>query len=119
MSAAIFSGKRVLVLEDEPIIAMMIEDLLMEAGAIVLLAGTLPEAEGLVQMGNPEFAILDVNIRNEQSYGLAAVIRELGIPLAFASGYGDGAHPAEFAGIPTVSKPYDLDLIAAAFLDGD
>ncbi len=114
MSEAIFNQRRVLVLEDEPIIAMLVEQMLEDAGALVDGHATLASAEAAIDRLCPDMAILDVNIHNETSYAIAARLAELRIPVIFATGYGIGAHPEAFAQIPTVSKPYDISEIAAA-----
>jgi DNA-binding response OmpR family regulator len=109
-----FQQQRVLVLEDEPIIAMLIEQMLEDAGAEVDGHATLASAEAALDGPRHDMAILDVNIHNETSYALAARLAELRVPVIFASGYGSGAHPQEFGKVPTVGKPYDLAEIAAA-----
>lgn len=114
MSEAIFNQRRVLVLEDEPIIAMLVEQMLEDAGALVDGHATLASAEAAIDRMRPDMAVLDVNIHNETSYALAARLTDLRVPVIFATGYGIGAHPEAFAQIPTVSKPYDLAEIAAA-----
>ncbi|MFM5916242.1 MAG: response regulator [Novosphingobium sp.] len=114
MSADLFNGRSVLVLEDEPIIAMLIEQLLEEAGATVLSTSTLAAAEDEIAHQVPDMAVLDVNIHGQTSYSIAAQLRTLGVPSIFASGYGVAAHPDEFVGVPTVSKPYDLAEVTAA-----
>jgi CheY-like chemotaxis protein len=114
VSEAIFQERRVLVLEDEPIIAMLIEQMLEDAGAEVDGHATLASAEAALLGPQPDMAILDVNIHNDTSYALAGRLMEMGVPLIFASGYGAGAHPDGFAAVPTVSKPYDMAAIAAA-----
>lgn len=114
MSDSIFNQRRVLMLEDEPIIAMLVEQLLEDAGAEVDGHATLASAEAAIGRLRPDMAILDVNIHNETSYALAARLAELRVPVIFATGYGVGAHPEAFAQVPTVSKPYDIAEIAAA-----
>ncbi len=115
MSDSIFNQQRVLVLEDEPIISMLVEQMLEDAGAVVDCHATLAAAEAAVAAARPDMALLDVNIHNETSYALAAHLADLRVPVIFATGYGVGAHPDAFAQVPTVSKPYDLTQITAAF----
>ncbi|MFM5895719.1 MAG: response regulator [Novosphingobium sp.] len=114
MSEVIFQEQRVLVLEDEPIIAMLLEQMLEDAGAEVDGHATLASAEAALNGTRPDMAILDINIHNDTSYALAGRLVTMGVPLIFASGYGAGAHPEGFASIPTVTKPYDITDIAAA-----
>ena len=108
------AGLRILILEDEPIIAMAIEDALQDAGVDPVIASTLERADALIAEAAFDAAVLDVNIHGRQSYGLAARLLESGVPFVFASGYGGSTHPPEFADIPTVGKPYEIAAIAEA-----
>jgi DNA-binding response OmpR family regulator len=109
-----FANKRILVLEDEPIIGMALEDMLIERGAEALLAATLAEAEALLRQQQPDAAILDVNVHGIESYPLARQLRLAGVPIVFATGYGAQLHPFEFRDVPTVRKPYTMSEIEAA-----
>lgn len=96
-----------LVLEDEPIIAFALEDMLLDLGfEQVLIAGTLKEARDLLDGQVPSAAVLDVNIHGEQSYPVARMLAQLSIPFIFATGYGDAQHPEELRSVPTLTKPY-------------
>lgn len=114
MSADLFRGRRVLVLEDEAIIAMLIEELLEDAGAEIDGHSTLATALAAVERQVPDMAVLDVNIHGETSYPVAEQLAARGVPLIFASGYGSAVHPEQFAGVPTVSKPYDMAEVTQA-----
>ena len=107
-------GSHLLILEDEPIIAFGLEDMLVEQRAQVTLATALDEAFGHLEGGSYDCAILDVNVRGEKSYEFAAALRERGIPFIFATGYGECAHPEEFSTVPTITKPYSLQQIIDA-----
>lgn len=113
------AGSRILVLEDESIIAFGLEDMLEMEGARVHVATDLDEAEAVIHESEIDFAILDVNVRGKQSYDLANMLRERGTAFIFATGYGDAAHPAELVGTPTITKPYTIEHIrtAIALLD--
>lgn len=100
------AGKHVLILEDEPIIAFALEDILIAEGATVVAANTLTEAMQTLDAEPYDFAILDVNLHGEKSYPLAQELKRRGIPFVFATGYGDAEHPEEFAQVPTLTKPY-------------
>ncbi|MCF6371185.1 response regulator [Rhizobium halophilum] len=105
----------VLILEDEPLIAFALEDMLLEVGAKdVRLATTLAEAFRLLDDRVPDFAVLDVNIRGERSYGVAGELRRRGVPFVFATGYGDAEHPQALKTVPTLTKPYSLDDLRSA-----
>src|SRR5689334_7273470 len=99
----------VLVVEDEPIIAFALEDMLLELGfGQVLVASTLTEARDLILANSLSAAILDVNIHGQQSYPLAAELRERSVPFIFATGYGDAQHPEELSAASTLTKPYNF-----------
>ena len=87
---------RVLLVEDEAMIAMLIEDMLVELGCdVVATAAKLDDAVSLAQSGSFDLAFLDLNLRGVASYPVAQALRERGIPFAFVTGYGTaGADPA-------------------------
>lgn len=107
-------GARILLLEDEPIIAMTLADLLEDRGCTVHLAHSLSAASDAIEDGEFDAAILDINIAGNKSYGVAERLLHLAVPFVFASGYGDATHPAHLRNVPTVAKPYRLPSIAAA-----
>ena len=109
-----FTDKHVLVLEDEPIIAFGLEDMLIEEGARVVVAGSLEQARSAVAENDFDFAILDVNVHGDNSYPFARQLLEKRVSFVFATGYGDAEHPIELANIPTITKPYSLAQIKEA-----
>ena len=105
--AASLAGLRVLVVEDDMLIALDIEQTLQNLGCIVVgpvskldLALRLAEGEAL------DAAILDVNIRGGPVFPVADRLRARGIPFALASGYGDWALPEAFRNQPRLTKPF-------------
>jgi CheY-like chemotaxis protein len=101
-------GARVLLLEDEFLIALDAEQMLKELGARhVETAATLSEAEQRAHEGSFDVALLDVNINGQMSFGLAELLRSRGIPVVFATGYElkDRAIP-DLDPTLCVSKPY-------------
>jgi len=107
-------GRTVLIVEDEPIIALALEDMLSESGALPTFAETIEEALAAIGSGKIEAAILDVNLHGKKSYGVADALLGAGTPFIFASGYGATAHPEKYTAIPTVPKPYGIAEIEAA-----
>ncbi|QNM81921.1 response regulator [Sphingomonas sabuli] len=99
------AGLRILILEDEPIIGLALEAMLSDEGAKVVYAERLGEAEAVLDGGQIDAAILDVNIHGATSYGVAARLEQLAIPYIFVTGYGDLCHPPDFAAVRTISKP--------------
>ena len=88
------AGKRVLVVEDEAIIAGMIEDMLTELGAIVVgPAGTLAKAVELAEREPIDAAMLDVNIRSERIDPVVETLRGRGVPFVLATGTGPPPRP--------------------------
>lgn len=107
------TGLRVLIVEDEPIVAMTLEDILMDLGHdVVGPAGRLDEGLELAEEPVLDLAVLDVNLGGERSTPIARRLRERGIRFVFATGY--GAAPEGFEDVPLVSKPYRQRDISAA-----
>lgn len=105
---------RVLVVEDEPVVAMCLEDILDGLGCVpVGPAGRLSEGLALAERETLDAAILDINLGNERSTPIAELLHVRGVPFVFASGY--GAVPERFAGeIELIAKPYrEADIEAA------
>lgn len=107
-------GRLVLVVEDEPIIGLALEDMLGDAGAKAVIAERVDDAFSIVERQKIGAAILDVNVHGVRTYGLAERLARAGVPFIFATGYGDMSHPTEFAAVPTVTKPYNLQEIERA-----
>lgn len=103
----IAEGRRVLVVEDEMTIVLMIEDTLLDMGAeVVGPASRLDAALRLALEASIDAAILDVNIRGGHTYGVADTLAERGIPFIFCSGYSDWALEERHRDRPRLSKPY-------------
>ena len=101
-------GKRVLVVEDEFLIALHLEDVLTAMGhQVVGSASRLNEALDLARTGDIDFAVLDVNLAGTQSFPVAEVLRERGIPFVFATGYGVEGLVDGYRDQPTLQKPYE------------
>jgi len=102
-------GKRILVVDDEPLVAMLVEDLLSAAGAqVVGPAATLAEGLALMCDAVPDGAVLDVNLDGVLVYPLAEALAGAGVPFVFVTGYGRlGVDPA-FQGVTVLHKPLKL-----------
>lgn len=102
-------NRRVLVVEDESLVAMLIEDMLLDLGAEVEVAMRLAEALRLAWEGSYDMAVLDVNLGDGQrSDAVADALRSRGIPFLFATGYGERGLAERHRGTPTLQKPYRL-----------
>ncbi len=100
---------RVLIVEDEMHLAMMLEDVLGHAGYRVLKAARLPAALQLADRERIDAAILDINLAGMPVFPLADALRERGIPFLFASGYGAAGLPADYCGHPILQKPFTIE----------
>lgn len=98
---------RVLIVEDEIVVALFLEDLLAEFGYEVAgVAARLEEA--LARAEAPDFvmAVLDVHLNGRDVFPLADRLAERGLPFIFATGYGARGIPARHAGRPVLQKPF-------------
>lgn len=104
-------GARVLLVEDQILIAMSLEAELKDAGYEVPgIAADVASALRMIAAEAPDLAVLDVNLGREDSLPVARALQALGVHFVFATGYGaDFELPQEFAGVPVVDKPYQLD----------
>jgi CheY-like chemotaxis protein len=110
----------VLVVEDDPIIALDFEDTILGFGVkTVRIAANVAKALELIADRPPEFALLDVSLIREKSFAVAERLQALKIPFAFVTGYGaDAGLPAAFANKPRLSKPYSTDALRALLKEG-
>ncbi|HEY0627241.1 MAG TPA: response regulator [Allosphingosinicella sp.] len=109
---------RVLIVEDEMLVAMNIEDMLLDLGHEVAgLASRVEPAMSLAREGEFDLALLDVNLAGSPSFPIAAILRDRGIPFLFATGYGIKGIIEEFRSYPVLQKPFrerDLSLALEA-----
>jgi CheY-like chemotaxis protein len=105
----------VLIVEDDPIIALDFEDTILGFGVkTVRTAGSVAKALEMIAERAPDFALLDVGLVREKSFAVAERLEALKIPFVFVTGYrAHGAFPAVFAGKPTLPKPYSTDALRA------
>lgn len=108
-------ARSILIVEDEPLIAMMLEDFLLSLGHEVRgTCESVGEAMKAVQAGNFDIAILDINLKGESVWPVAAELRVRDIPFIIASGGHVDPPPAEFASVPMIDKPYTIDRVTPA-----
>lgn len=101
------AGLRVLVVEDEMMVSMLIEDMLTDLGCSVIgPASRLDEAIELAKASDLDCAVLDVNLGGQPIFPLADLLRERGRPFAFATGYGDAGLRDVDKGTPVLQKPF-------------
>lgn len=105
--SANLAGLRVLVVEDEMMVAMLIEDMMSDMGcAVIGPAARLDEALDLARAGAFDCAVLDVNVGGQPIFPVADLLREQGKPFAFATGYGDAGLRDADKGTPVLQKPF-------------
>lgn len=114
-AAPLLAGLDVLLVEDEAIIAMMVEDLLAELGcARIWHAGRIADALRLIAERRPAAAVLDVNLAGDTVFPVAERLEALNTPFVFTTGYEADIVPPRWRGRPFVQKPIDAANLAAA-----
>lgn len=114
MSAGDERKSRILVVEDEPFIALTLEDMIDELGFV--LAGTVAQVSEAIEFLSRETidcALLDVNLGSEKIDPVADILAERGCPFIFTTGYGRSGVPAQHADRPVLQKPFRMDDLAA------
>ena len=103
-----FSGRRVLIVEDESLVAMLLETILEDMGCVpVGPAATVEEGLQMASEGDPvDAALLDVNVAGKQVFPIAEALKARGVPFVFSTGYGEGGLPDQWRGQPTLQKPF-------------
>jgi DNA-binding response OmpR family regulator len=109
-------GSRILIVEDEMLVAMMIEDMIVDMGLIPAgVAARLQQGVDLAGKLDIDGAVLDVNLDGEQSFPVARVLQQRGIPFFFATGYGAKGVADEFKGSIVLQKPFNAADLESAF----
>ena len=102
-----FAGRRVLVVEDEALVAMLLETILEDMGCIAVgPAATVDEGLRMAADEAVDAALLDVNVAGRQVFPVAQALKDRGVPFVFSTGYGEGGLPDEWRGQPTLQKPF-------------
>ena len=112
MSPAL-AGKRVLVVEDEMLVALLVEDILAEAGCIVIGPfARVGDALAAVHTEVADLALLDVNVAGEKVFPVAHALEKRGVPFLFLTGYGQDALPRDRPDWEACSKPFFPEQLA-------
>jgi CheY-like chemotaxis protein len=114
----VFVPRSILIVEDEPLISMMLEDFLESLGHHI--SGTcesVPDAMARVGEGGFDVAILDVNLKGERIWPVADRLIEMGVPYILATGGHIEPPPAAHASAPVLSKPFTIDAIEPALAE--
>jgi DNA-binding response OmpR family regulator len=108
-------GIRVMLVEDEDLIAMMVEEFLNDLGCrLIGTAARLDDALAMAGMLEVDVAVLDVNLAGKLSYPVAELLQARGISFIFATGYGVAGLPDKLRGTVVLSKPFTTDQLGAA-----
>jgi DNA-binding response OmpR family regulator len=106
---------RILVVEDESLIRMLLEDMLADLGyEVSATAATVEAARQLAASATFDAAILDVNLEGEEVFPVAEILASRNLPFVFASGYGHAALPEPFRDRPALQKPFQGAQLEAA-----
>jgi len=118
MSNPGLQGLRVLIVEDESLVAMLLETMLEDMGCTVF--GTAARVADALDMiageTRPDAALLDVNVAGQTVYPVAEALDRKGVPLVFSTGYGQGGLAEGWENRPTVQKPYTEGMIRDALM---
>lgn len=114
----IFSGRRVLIVEDESLVAMLLETILADLGCDVVgpesnIEDGLNVASGTAPL---DAALLDVNVAGQEIFPVAEALKARGVPFVFSTGYGEAGLPEHWRGNPTVQKPFTEGAIRDALM---
>ena len=110
------TGRRILVVEDESLVAMLLETILEDMGCTpVGPIATVDEALEVVAADPAlDAALLDVNVAGREVFPVATALKARNVPFVFSTGYGEGGLPDEWRAQPTIQKPFTENPIRAA-----
>jgi len=113
----VLQGRRILVVEDDFLVAQVLMEMLEDAGAIVLgPIGWVSEALAFLERDDDPFdtAVLDINLHGEKSFRIADVLAARRVRIVFATGYGAGAVEQAYSRYPRCEKPFNQETLLAA-----
>jgi len=114
-SKAIY-GRRIMIVEDEALVAMILEDQLQEIGlSIVATCASVAEAMMAIERSAPDAAILDVNLGGQLVYPVADRLMDLSIPFVFVTGYGRESIDRRYDSIQVLEKPVERQVLESVF----
>lgn len=109
------AGRRVLVVEDEPMIRLLLDDMLTDIGyTMAAEAGAIDEALNVAKQAEFDVAILDVNLNGQPITPVVDVLVKRGVPFVFVSGYARRGIPEEHSNVPLLQKPFQAEGLARA-----
>jgi len=114
----IFAGRRVLIVEDESLVAMLLETILADLGCDVVGPESNIEdgLNAVADVAGLDAALLDVNVAGREIFPVAEALKAKGVPFVFSTGYGEAGLPEHWRGNPTVQKPFTEGAIREALM---
>ena len=110
--------KRVLIVEDEYLIRMLLEDMLADLGyGVAAAVGTVAEASEFATSGDFNVAILDVNLDGQEIFPVADILAGRSLPFVFVTGYGESSLPDRYRDRPALQKPFQAEQLSATLAD--
>jgi DNA-binding response OmpR family regulator len=110
-----FSGRNILVVEDEMLILLFLEEIMIENGcASVKLASSVPKALELINANSFDAATLDLNLNGIKSFPVADALEARGVPFVFMTGNSVGLLQGRYCGHPILQKPFKASALVAA-----
>jgi DNA-binding NtrC family response regulator len=107
------SGRRVLIVEDEMIIAWALADMLTRIGCVVVgRAASVNQALAMIEAADIDVALLDINLNGVKSYPVAAALAARGVPFVFSTGYHNENLPDDYKSLPMLQKPFNDSTLA-------
>ncbi|MEO6313042.1 MAG: response regulator [Sphingomicrobium sp.] len=108
------AGKKILLVEDSPVVSDIAEEVLGELGCVVVgPAANLATGRELASEAEIDAAIVDVRIRGDKSFGICDLLDDRGVPFILTSGYADWPVPEKWENVPQLPKPYKLEDVEA------
>ncbi|PZO05106.1 MAG: response regulator [Alphaproteobacteria bacterium] len=111
-------GRRILVVEDESLVAMLIETILEDMGCQTIgpVSGIDEAMRTVAEDMNIDGALLDVNVAGREVFPVAEALKARGVPFVFSTGYGEGGLPPHWRGQNTIQKPFTEQTIREALM---
>jgi DNA-binding NtrC family response regulator len=112
---SVLSGRRVLIVEDEVMVAWALEDILTGIGCVILgPAARVNQALAMIETESIDVALLDINLNGEKSYPVADALAVRGVPFVFSTGYRQDRMPDGYQQFPLLQKPFSGEKLAEA-----
>lgn len=114
------SSRRILIVEDESLVAMLLETILEDMGCVTV--GPISNIEDALTLlsgdeaGTLDGALLDVNVAGREVFPVADVLKARGVPFVFSTGYGQGGLPDEWRNQATIQKPFTEAAVEQALM---